>query len=222
MSNVLLLLLCSKLASDRPGYYTTGLDNRIRVLKVADPKNYHYSPKTHRRPSPAWYTPQELREAIARHESYGGRVLRGDTGKAFGHMHMHRGYAKDAGLNMKTWKTDVNNRAIADRAFRNYNYKYNKKFLPKRPEYYDNYYLSPAVVKRIIRMHNGGPNAMDTLDKAKLRALDIYENRVRKELQHIPFFMPTAPQPSIIDRVKNKYNIYKNRIVEYINSLRGE
>ena len=128
-----------------------------------------------------YYNWHQVLRAMKQEESTNGKRLYGDklNGKyrSFGPYQIQKSYAKDAGLNMSTWKTDVMNDEVSRNAIHRYMKRYAKKYIPDDL----NYWLSPAAIRAITRIHNGGPDALRATG-AELEAVTGYNNRINKHL----------------------------------------
>lgn len=123
-------------------------------------------------------------DAIRYVESTDGKYLYGDkdpvTGapRAFGAYQIRRPYAIDADLNPKTWQKDVMDEKVSRAAVTRYMKRYARKYLPKN---LDTDYMSPEAIQTVIRLHNGGPNALNAVGE-KRKKLDNYYRKVMNRL----------------------------------------
>lgn len=145
-----------------------------------DPKAPYISSKFAR--PKGYYTLKQVLQAIKQEESSNGKNLYGDKRngvyRSFGPYQIQEAYAKDAGLNMRTWRKDVMNEKIAEQAILRYMKRYARKYIPED----HNDWLSPAAIRAITRIHNGGPAALRATGN-KLKNVTGYNNRVNNHLK---------------------------------------
>lgn len=147
-----------------------------------DPKAPYISSKFAR--PKGYYKWKQVLRAMQQEETPNGELY-GDfvNGEptSFGPYQIKWPYAKDAGLNMDTWKDDVMYRKeVAEKAIHSYMKRYARKYVPADL----NAWLSPAAIRAITRIHNGGPDALRATGE-ELRKVTRYNNRVNKHLRDL-------------------------------------
>ena len=136
--------------------------------KFAKPKGYYN-----------WY---QVVRAMKQEESPNDEIY-GDyvNGKptSFGHYQIHEWYAKDAGIK-GDWQKAVMNPEVAKKAIHTYMKRYAPEYIPKDL----NSWLSPAAIRAITRIHNGGPDALRATGE-ELYNVTRYNNRINKHLRDL-------------------------------------